>query len=113
MTFKKLITLLKGKDECDRMAAVFKGHAQRWLIEDETNKISTAKDLIFAVFANGGPPNTKMCVARIKKETQIFKDFHMIPNISKMHSISFTTENVLYKEYFGIGDGKPYQHNGE
>lgn len=93
------------------MAAAFKGHAQRWLIENETNKITTAKELSDAVFANGGPPNTKMVVATIDKNIQKFIVKRKIPNISTFHSISFDETGFVCKEFFNIGEGKRFTYN--
>lgn len=93
------------------MAAVFKGHAQRWLIQNETNKITTAHELVHAVFANGGPPNTKMCVAKIDKSIQKFKEVTKIPQISSYHSILFNETGYLCKEFFDIGEGRFFKYN--
>jgi hypothetical protein len=86
--------------------------AERWLLTNETNKISNAKELLHAVFANGGPKNTKMCVIKIDKTVAKLEGVKNITNISYYHSVEFNKEGALYREYYNIGKGKFYKYNG-
>ena len=75
----------------------------------ETHKISNARQLVDAIFSNGGPKNTKMCVLRIDKNLAKLEGVRKINNISYYHTIDF---KEFYKEYFDIGNGKFYKFNG-
>lgn len=105
--------MFQGKDQCDREAAVFKGYAERWLLTKESNKITTATELLEAIFYNGGPKNTKMAVIKIDKSTQKLSKIKKVENISFYHFVNFSKDGAIYKEYFDIGNGKRIKHSGK
>lgn len=81
-------------------------------MKKETNKISNAKELVNAVFSDGGPKNTKMCVLTINKTVAKFENKSNVKNISYYHSMKFTNDGVLYREYYDIGKGKFHEYSG-
>lgn len=81
-------------------------------MKKETNKISTAKELLHAIFAEGGPKNTKMCVLEINKSLASFDCGKKITNISYYHSVQYQNDGAVYREYFDIGVGKFYEFSG-
>ena len=88
-------------------------YAERWLLAKETNKIASAKDLLGAVFANGGPKYSKMCVIKIDKTQANVEGIKQIKNISYYHSVTFQEGGALYREYYDIGKGKFHEFNGK
>lgn len=103
---------VQGKDQCDRETALFKRYAETWLLTKETNKITNAKELLAAVFSNGGPKNTKMCVIQIDRAVALLQNVKNIPNISFYHSVEFKPDGAYYREFYEIGNGKFHKFNG-
>lgn len=85
--------------------------AERWLLTNETNKITNAKDLVHAVFSSGGPKNTKMCVIKIDEQVAKIDGIRNIKNISYYHSVDFQQNGAIYREYYNIGKGKFHSYN--
>lgn len=86
--------------------------AEKFLLQNETNKISNAQELVDAIFSNGGPKNTKMCVIKIDKTLAALTNVKKITNISYYHSVDFQPSGALYREYYNIGEGKFHEYNG-
>lgn len=92
---------------------MFKGYAERFLLQNETNKITDAKELMDAVMSNGGPVNTTMCVAVIDQKKQSIKTVRNVPNISTYHTVVIGEEGARYLEFFQIGNGKLHELYGK
>lgn len=104
------------------MAAFFKQCAEKWLLQKETNKVSNAIELVHAVFGEGGPKNTKICVLEIDKSVvKLYWDlsvtsptyhiiivsnfktmFHCIENISILAEERFMTIIVCGMVTFSV-----------
>lgn len=85
---------------------------ERWLLTKETNKITTASELVEAIFKNGGPKNTKMTVINIDKAIQKLSKIKKVENISYYHFVEFENGGARYKEFYDIGAGKLVKHPG-
>lgn len=92
---------------------MFKGYAERYILTNETHKITDAVELTKAVMSNGGPVNTKMCAAKIDKDSQKISKFKPLPNISTYHSVAYEGNGARYWEFFEIGPGKFHAFEGK
>lgn len=82
------------------------------MLTKETNKITNAIELVEAIFSNGRPKNTKMCVINIDKSLAALENIQKIVNISFYHSVEFKTDGAFYREFYEIGNGKFYKYSG-
>lgn len=91
---------------------MFKGYAERYILTDESHKITNAIELITAVMSNGGPVNTKMSAIKIDKNKQNISKIKPITNISTYHSVAYEGNGARYWEFFDIGTGKCHAFEG-
>lgn len=87
--------------------------AERWLLTNQTNKITNAKELVHAVFSSGGPKNTKMCVIKIDSKLAAVNNIRSVKNISYYHSVEYQENGAIYREYYNIGKGKFHPYNSK
>lgn len=81
---------------------------------NQDNRVTNAKEMIYAAMSNGGPKNSAMCVVEINKETtQLTLHSKKVPGISTFHSILLSDAGSTYFEYFEMGKGKFLDFKGK
>ena len=93
----------KGKDQCDRESAVAKRYINAYV--NAGNNCMSAAEIKKGVLFLGGSNDSKVSVVEIDK-TKTAMSVTKIPNISTIHSISYSNDGMTMWQYFDCGKGK-------
>lgn len=102
----------QGKDFCDREAAYIKNQIDRFISKSECSQIINAEDLYSAILCESGSKKSSVSVLEIDRATTKIEKKGKVPNISYYHSQTIDEKGIKYKEYYGIGEGKSHEFNG-
>lgn len=98
----------KGKDDCDRQAAVVKRYLNAYI--NSGNNVCNAQEMKSGILYRGGPKNLSVSVASVHTKSTLL-NFNKIPGISTFHSASVEDNSVTFYKYYGIGAGKIVESN--
>jgi hypothetical protein len=93
----------RGKDDCDRQAAVAKKFINSYL--NEGHDVVTADDIKNGILWRGGPRNTSVAVGSISKLNTKLEGTQGIPGILSYHSVEIFSNYFKFFKYYKIGTG--------
>ena len=96
----------KGKEQCDRDAAVIKHHIKSYW--HSGHDISNSLENFDAVLHGRGVRNVKPSIIEINT-TYSDLDKVILPDIQSYHSFEFHSEEVAFRKYHKIGEGAAQQ----